>query len=234
MKTIAAGFLLALVLIGGAGVSWSQARLTSRVADAHHQLVLLHYDTDAALDSTTSTWSIPWWQTGALGADVDEHRATVTYWLARYRALTPLLDTTGPQAVKDPVVRLAAANAAFRMSTPETGDRKAAVERLDTVMQAYAELLRLDPSSLDAAYNYEYVARVRDTIAKGRAVPHAQPNPTDSIHADLPPGPTIHGRPGAPPPTVNMGDFKTLTPMKYEEREEMAEPGRGSIQRRRG
>ena len=59
MKTIAAGFLLALVLIGGAGVSWSQARLTTRVAVAHRQLGLLHYETDAAIDSATSTWNIP-------------------------------------------------------------------------------------------------------------------------------------------------------------------------------
>jgi hypothetical protein len=234
MKTIAAGFLLAIVFIGAAAVLWSQAGLTVRVAEAHRQLATLQYDSNAAIDSTTTDWNLRRWQSGMLGADVEHHRATVTYWLARYHALTPLLDTTGPEAVKDPVVRLAAANAAFRTSSPETGDHKAAAERLDNVMQAYAELLRLDPSNLDAAYNYEYVARVRDTVAKGRSVLKPLPNPTDTIRADLPPGPTIHGRPGAPPATVNMGDFKTLTPMKYEEREEMAEPGRGSIQRRRG
>jgi hypothetical protein len=52
---------------------------------------------------------------------------------------------------------------------------------------------------------------------------------------DLPPGPTVHGWPGAPPPGVDLGEFKTLTPMKYEEREEQqTDPGQGTFQRRRG
>ena len=43
-----------------------------------------------------------------------------------------------------------------------------AVERLDTVIQAYAEVLRSDPGNADAAYNYEYAVRFRDSIARAR------------------------------------------------------------------
>jgi hypothetical protein len=50
---------------------------------------------------------------------------------------------------------------------------------------------------------------------------------------DLPGGPTLHGRPGGPPPDVSMDQFKTLTPMSFEEREE-ADPGAGPLPRRKG
>jgi hypothetical protein len=234
MKTIAGGLVLALVLIAAGAVFWSQSQLTRRVADAHLKLATLRYDSDDATDATTSAWDQRRWQMGTLADDVTRYRATLTYWLGRYQALTPLLSVTGALAVKDSSVMFAAANAAYRTSNPEAGDHKMAVERLDSVLQAYADLLRLDPSHADAAYNYEYVARVRDAIAKGKKPMHGGVNPTDTIQADLPVGPTVHGRPGAPPPEINMGEFKTLTPMKFEEREEQAEPGRGTFQRRRG
>ena len=64
---------------------------------------------------------------------------------------------------------LLAANAAFRASAPQGADRRDAVERLDGVIRAYAEVLRKDPSDADAAYNYEYVVRLRDTLAKAPA-----------------------------------------------------------------
>ncbi len=234
MKSIAGGFVVALLLLAAGAVLWSQAGFSNRVAEAHRRLAVLQYDPGVAIDSTTGSWDARRWQTGMLAEDVQRHRATVTYWLARYDALTPLLTRTGPEAVKDPVVLFAAANATFRTSAPEVGDRREATERLDRVMQAYADVLRVDPSHVDAAYNYEYVARVRDTIAKGRKPLHPVPNPTDAIRADLPIGPTVHGRPGAPPPSVDLSEFKTLTPMMYKEREEQMKPGRGGPQRRKG
>ena len=237
MKTIAGGLIVGLVLIAAGALVWSQAKFTSRVAEAHRELAILRYAPSDALDSTNSSWDESRWSARTLAPlsdDVERYRAKTTYWLERYPALVPLLEITGPQSVKDSQVLFAAANASFRESAPEVGDRKDAVERLDGVMQAYADVLRLDPNHADAAYNYEFTARIRDLIAKGRPAPHHAPNPTDAIKADLPIGLTVHGRPGMPPPEVDMGDFKTLTPMKFEEREEQADPGRGAFQRRKG
>ena len=234
MRTVAGGFLVAVVLIVAGAFAWSQAGLADRVADAHLRLATLQYEGDDALDSAAGTWTESPWRMVDLAGDVERHRTRVTYWLGRYQALTPLLDLTGQQAVSDSTVLFAAANASYRTSALEAGDPKAAVERLDQVMQAYADVLRLDPSHADASYNYEYVARVRDTLAKGRKPARPAANPTDSIHADLPAGPTVHGLPGFPPPEVDLGDFKTLTPMKFDEREEQTDPGRGAAQRRRG
>jgi hypothetical protein len=50
---------------------------------------------------------------------------------------------------------------------------------------------------------------------------------------DLPAGPTIHGVPGGPPPSTSMERFKTITPLRFDEREQ-GDPGRGAPARRKG
>jgi len=177
------------------------------------------------------------WPAGASGSDVKRHRTTVSYWLVRYDSLSEITMATGQQAVTDPSLLFVAANASFRNSAPQTGDRKAAVERLDTVIQEYAAVLRKDPTYADAAFNYEFVSKMRDTLAKAPGKGSAKEKKADKadiVSVDLPTGPTIHGRPGAPPEGTVMSDFKTITPMRYDEREEQMDPGRGKEIRRKG
>jgi hypothetical protein len=235
MKTVAGGLILAIVLFAAGAVAWRQAQLTRAAASAHQRLATLHYDSEDGSEEQASVLDrlpLP----TASKQEAEARRATVNYWLARYETLTPLTGSSGNRPSTDPAVLFVAANAAFRASHPETGDRKAAVERLDGVIQAYADVLRLNPQQPDAAYNYEYVSKLRDTLAKGRALPRPAKDlktaSADSV--DLPAGPTIHGRPGGPPPEVPMADFKTLTPMRFDEREEQMQPGKGAAPRRRG
>ena len=138
----------------------------------------------------------------------------------------------------DPEIMLVAANAAFRASLVNTADRPGTIERLDAVIQGYADALRRAPDNADASYNYEYVSRFRDTFAKSRApargatAPKAAPA-VDDGSMDLPAGPTIHGAPGGPPPATTMERFKTITPPRFDEREQ-GDPGRGAPARRKG
>ena len=108
---------------------------------------------------------------------------------------------------------------------------------LDTVIQQYAEVLRKDPTAADAAYNYEFVSKMRDSLAKAPAKgspKDKKPEKAELVSADLPTGPTVHGRPGAPPEGTPMSDFKTISPMRYDEREEQMDPGRGKEIKRKG
>ena len=114
------------------------------------------------MNTLLSRVSLPFMLKGA----ADNEKATMNYWQARYEALAPLAASSGQQKSTDPNVLLIAANAAFRATHQEDG--KAAVGQLDAVMQSYGDVLRADPNNLDASYNYEHVARLRDAIAKGK------------------------------------------------------------------
>ena len=100
---------------------------------------------------------------------------------------------------------------------------------------AYADVLRKAPTMTDAAFNYEYVVKLRDRVAKApaRRGPPPKAAPLEES-VDLPIGPTLHGNPGGPPDETPMGDFKTVTPMRYDEREEQMDPGRGQKLQRKG
>lgn len=246
MKSVLTGGILAVVLFVAAAASWGEARMARGISEAHRRLATLHYDADDNLDQVSTIWNRVPWPGGASGGDVQRQRATVSYWRAQYQSLNDLTQVTGAQALTDPAMLFVAANASFRASMPEMGDRKGAVSRLDTVVQAYADVLRRDPNATDAAYNYEYVSRLRDEFAKAPARPTAKDLKAQremaikaaadagSVSVDLPAGPTIHGRPGGPPEGTDMSDFKTISPMRYDEREEQMDPGRGKEFRRKG
>ena len=233
MKTIILSLLLAIVLFAAAAVSWRQAKASVELADAHLRLATLRLSQADGMAPGESAPAQASWRLGPWQGDERRHRTAVTYWLGRYDDLTPWLNSTDKAGTKDPSLLFAAANAAFRTSGYDVGDRKAAIERLDGVVQAYANLLRADPAHTDAAYNYEYVAKLRDSLAKNRPRPRTVAASPEPPSADLPQGLTIHGRPGGPPVGAEMVNFKTITPMRFDEREEST-PGRGKTQRRRG
>jgi hypothetical protein len=52
--------------------------------------------------------------------------------------------------------------------------------------------------------------------------------------ADLPEGPTLHGKPGGPPPAVNMNQFKIVIPKRGEERNDAPDAGKGGTKIRKG
>jgi len=237
MKSIAGGLILAVLLIAAGTLSLQESRHTRRLADAHRRLATLQYTDEGDLASGATLLNRLPQPLGLAENTETRHEATVSYWLGRYASLTGLTDSAGGPGASDPELLFLSANAAFRTSAPQSEDRKGAVQRLDTVIQAYADVLRRDPSMADAAYNYEFVTRLRDTLAKApakRAKAVSKEAVTQDDTVDLPPGPTIHGRPGGPPESESMGGFKTITPMRYDEREEQMDPSRGGTLRRKG
>lgn len=237
MKSIAAGIILAVLLFAGGALSFQESRHARRLAEAHERLATLQYtdEADMAQDATVLDKLPP-----PLGIDPGtetRHQATVSYWLARYTSLTETTNAAKGPAPTDSTLLFLAANAAYRTSAPQSKDTKAVVARLDQVVQAYADVLRRDPNLTDAAFNYEFVVKLRDRIAKGpsKNAKDAPKVPTaPDVSVDLPTGPTVHGRPGGPPEGESMSDFKTVTPMRYDEREEQMDPGRGQKLQRKG
>jgi len=239
MKSIVMPAVLAIAFAVAGFVFWSLGKTEGQLADAHKQLALLQY-IDAGTESDAAVAAPPLVQRVAgFGRDdqLDARhvRTAADYWEAQYAALEPKRDATGSLTETDPDVLLHAANAAFRTSQTEL-DRNAALRRLDGVVKSYAEVLKANGSSTDAAYNYEYAVRLRDAL--GKAKPGSKMNPlargAQTAEGDLPAGPTIHGRPGGPPAKTDMAQFKIVIPKRGEERKDDPQAGKGNTKVRKG
>jgi len=232
MNTVITRMLIAVALAVAAWVSWSESKLAAQVADAKQDIATFDHDN---LDAITPRSSLSDYLPGErrrLSDDVRIAKATVAYWLGRYGAVAA--DTTDGEA--DAATLLTAANAAYREAQRDPAVGPAAVQRLDGVLQAYASALKASPRNVEAAYNYEYVARMRDQVARspqGRiAGSMAASGPM--MGGDLPAGPTIHGGPGAPPPDAKMEELQTIAPMEYGDREAQPEATPGAKRERKG
>ena len=213
MKTMILRFLIAIALAVGAWFSWAEANAADRKADARQHIATLQYaDVAADVDAVTT--------------------ATVAYWLGQYGNVAG--DTGGDHSATDAEVLRTVANAAFRDSQRDPGAGPAAIQRLDGVLQAYVSALKASPRDVEAAYNYEYVARLRDQVARSQGKVKLTPAPAAARAGDLPAGPTIHGKPGTPPAEAKMEDLEMLSPLEYGDREAQPEATPGVKRERKG
>jgi hypothetical protein len=231
MKTVITRLSIAVLLAVSAWLSWGEAKLTARVAAAKERLATLDLQANDSLDpSMTLSDYLP---VGAqpLSTDIRRTRTTVAYWLSRYAAV---MDEANGEL--DSEILLAAANAAFRSHEREGGGGAVQVQRLDGVLQAYVAVLKAAPRHMDAAYNYEYVSRVRDQVARAVGKPAKDgPRVAAAVRAgDLPAGPTVHGHPGGPPPEMKGEEIDVIAPMNYGDREAQPEATPGGKRERKG
>jgi hypothetical protein len=251
MRSVVGPFLAAVLLALSGAAFWVAGQTQSRLADVHKQLALLRY-ADAASEGGEFEQSlgierrVPLVGRG-VETDARDARAAAGYWLADYTAVAPQKDANGVVIETDPEILFLSTNAAFRAS--QNIDRSAAVRRLDDVVRGYAEVLKTqakecdgngracEARAVDAAFNYEYAIRVREALAKNRAQAPSKGAAKVVAKAeddDLPAGPTLHGRPGGPPPTTDMNQFKIVIPKRGEERKDAPEAGKGGQKIRKG
>lgn len=247
MRKILGQAAIALVLFGVGYVFWSAGGLQYRVADAHEELAVLRYNAaDAEYGDIETSMGyvsrVPWVADRVL-TDVRGNRATGEYWQARYDALGPKRDAAGATIEQQPAELALAANAGFRTSQRESADRQLTLRRLDAAIKTYTELLKKSPGDADAAYNFEYVVRLRDTVSKSKPLaPGKREGPAKMLQqltgvvmaGDLPEGRTVHGDPGAPPPNTDMTQFKMHIPVRPDERQGGSDAGQGKEKIRKG
>jgi hypothetical protein len=254
MKSAVGPFLAAVALALAGAAFWIAGQTDNRLADVHKQLAMLRY-ADAASEGDDFEQSLGVERRvpilgATVDADVRDVRAEAGYWKSDYASVAPRKDANGVVTESDPAILLLAANAAFRGA--QNSDRLTAVRRLDEVVRSYAEVLKTqakacdgesracDARATDAAFNYEYAIRTRDALAKSR--PPAAKTPAKAAAAaaaravddDLPAGPTLHGRPGGPPPATDMNQFKIVIPKRGEERKDAPDAGKGGQKIRKG
>jgi hypothetical protein len=247
MKTVVGQVVLALVFLGLGLAAWTAGRWERRVADTREELALLQFsaleaDYGDLEESMGYVRNMPWLTEGLL-TDIKEDRAAAQYWQARYDALEPQRDTNGAIAEQKTELLALGADAAYRTAQREgSGDRQELLRRLDAALKSYTELLKKQGDA-DAAYNYEYIVRLRDTISKSRpASATRRPDPAATVPkspgfvmaGDLPDGRTVHGDPGAPPPSTDMTQFKMHIPIRPDERQGGSDAGQGKQKIRKG
>jgi hypothetical protein len=208
--------IIVLLLLGAGAILWRSSELERRLAAAERDLVRLRYE-EAAAGAAVPGGRLAALMPGAAGtvADAKALETAASYWQGNYDAVADNVDA-----------KLLAANAAYRKMRQTGGSWQAVVGRMDTLVKQYAEILREDPSNNEAAFNYEYIVRLRQVIA-ARKQPVA---PADFANSGI----TVHGPAGAPPEATDMKKFKMIVPMRPDERLEAEKAGKGTTKVRKG
>ncbi|OFW05033.1 MAG: hypothetical protein A3I61_19170 [Acidobacteria bacterium RIFCSPLOWO2_02_FULL_68_18] len=227
----AGGFAAAAVALAALGALAVAAGVVEhRVARAEEALATLDYvETERAYDELERYVAyaryLPW-SGGDTFMRLRAHRAAVAYWRGDYDALSAL--GRAEEDGTDAEVLFLAANATYRLAQKGAFDRQALLRALDEARGAYQTVLRDTAAHADAAFNYEYLGRVRDLVAKAAGRPGGANPLADAGRR------TLHGREGAPPPGRPDDDFKIFVPEEPEERGRGSDPGSDQLRRRRG
>lgn len=220
MKSLVAQLILVLVLVAAGIVLWTVGAAEQRLANAERTLVTLRYgqaaeelETAAATNAAERLIA----DTTGLAAEAAQTRRKASYWLGNVDEFV---------RSDDPSLKMLAADASYRALRAEGGTWQAVTTRLDAIAKRYADVLREHPENEDAAYNYEFVVRLRTAVAAAR-------RPIASLDLDET-GLTLHGHRGAPPEGSDTKKFKMIVPMRPDERMEAEQAGRGAQKIRKG
>jgi hypothetical protein len=231
MRTIVALVVVTIVLGVFGAACLGVARLENHMADAQQRLATLQYD--AAKESLTAAseyadharW-VPW-----LGRDerqeIRARNAGLQYWKKEYDVLVPAQAEPVAAVGDDNVeLQLVVANAAFRMGQGRSKDKTATMKALEEAASGYLTVLKNNTWHSEAAYNYEYIIRLRDELAKGKQPP--QPPKDQSEESD-------NGESGAPSPATSSKGFQIYIPLEQGEKNPSGgEAGKAAPKERKG
>ncbi|MEY4637189.1 MAG: hypothetical protein RJA55_2987 [Acidobacteriota bacterium] len=206
--------LIVIVLVAVGAILWRTAESEQRLAAAERDLVTLRYQEAADLAQGPGRIARLLPGSDRLTASANALDTAAAYWQGDYDAVATAVDA-----------KLMAANAAYRKLRQEGGTWQTVVGRLDNVVKSYAEILREQPDNAEAAFNYEYAARLR-AVLTARKQPVAPFDATATL--------TLHGFEGAPPEASDMKKFKMIVPMRPDERLEAEKAGKGTTKVRKG
>ena len=220
MKTLAGQLVIVVILVIAGAVLWTVGASEQRLAGAERTLATLRYAQAAEeLETAAATNAIERVIADATGtaARAVESRRTASYWLGDYDQFLQ---------ADDPELKMLAADASYRAMRAQGGTWQSVTTRLDAIAKRYADVLRDHPDNEDAAYNYEFVGRLRASVAAARQV--IAPLDLDAT------GLTVHGHAGGPPEGSDAKKFRMIVPMRPDERMEAEQAGRGAQKIRKG
>lgn len=220
------GAVVAAVL---GGVCLAAGWLQRDVAHAQQAVAVQKYDAaDATFERAERYFEygsrIPGLGHGLLN-DVRARRAALHYWQRQYGMFVPEQGDPASAIPSDNVdLQFIVANAVYRARQSAARDRATMIEALNAGMNAYLVVLKNATRREDAAFNYEYLVRLRDDIEKGRRKPDQGGGDSESPL----------GSAASPEKSASdMKNFKTYVPLTPNEIDK-ADAGRGAPIKRKG
>jgi hypothetical protein len=221
------GLAAALLAVVGV-VSLRIATVERLVADAQQDLATLNYERAAqSLDEAEASIGIARWVPvfgPAALEEVQARRGSLQYWQRKYDELLP--EGADPvTAIEDGTLelKLTKANAVFRQGQGRYDDRDTTRQALEESASAYFAVLKNNEWNEDAAYNYEYVIRLRDEQAKGKQPPEGG----DSAKGDM-------GQGGQPSEATSQKGFQIYIPLESQEKPLGGDAGKAPSKDRKG
>jgi hypothetical protein len=225
--TIVWGVAAALLAIVGV-VCLRIATVERLVADAQQDLATLNYEhAEQSLTDAEHSIGVARWVPGFGASVLDEVRArrgALQYWQRKYDALVP--EGADPVAAIEEGnldLKLVTANAVFRQNQDRYGDREATKQALEESAAAYFAVLKNSGWREDAAYNYEYVIRLRDEQAKGKQPPEGG----DASKGEM-------GQGGQPSEATSQKGFQIYIPLESQEKPLGGDAGKAPGKDRKG
>jgi hypothetical protein len=223
-----AGYLVAALLVAGAGLAALGAGAFERhLADAEEQVATDRFAdaadhlTEADRYAAYARW-IP--QIGARAErDLATRRAALQYWKKDYTGVLPRdADPVGAVDTANVDLQQVVANASYRGAQRKMTDKAAALQALDESIGNYLAVLKNAEWNADAAFNYEYLVRLRAEIAQGKKKPTTQEK-SDTL-----------GEQGQPAQNSSTKKFEIYVPLEGSERQESGEAGKGAPINKKG
>jgi hypothetical protein len=225
--TIVWGVAAALLAVVGV-VCLRIATVERLVADAQQDLATLNYErAEQSLTDAEASIGVARWVPGFGSSVLDEVRArrgALQYWQQKYDALVP--EGADPVAAIEEGnldLKLVTANAVFRQNQARYGDREATKQALEESAAAYFAVLKNSDWREDAAYNYEYVIRLRDEQAKGKQPPEGG----DASKGEM-------GQGGQPSEATSQKGFQIYIPLESQEKPLGGDAGKAPGKDRKG
>jgi hypothetical protein len=220
MKGILGYVFVAFVLALAGTVCLAAGYLNRDMAHAQQDVMALKYDGADKTFAITEHYleyasSLPGIGEGPL-YDVRTRRAEIRYWQGQFEAISsPQPESGSGTGTENISLQLVAAHAGYRAGRLKAKDKQATVQAVDAAMQSYLAILKNTTRQEDAAYNYEYLARLKEELLNGRAdfrVVKAQADP--------------NGLSGSLMSRGDGAQFKTRIPLQNEERDKAAGAGK--------
>ena len=218
---------VAIMLAAAAALLWSGSQVDRRLARAQQQSATLDLDgSAAALADVAASFGGPaaWWRFGRRSEGVATRQAAVRYWQGDYAGLlADYADVAAGAGGASPALQFLVANAAYRAGLAAGDDRDRLLRSLDGAIDAYLGVLQESAGQRDAAYNYEYLVRLRADVASGADLPAADQGQ--------------HGREGEAPEDAALEEIRIYVPIQRDvdpEFDEQPTLGAGGQIRKRG